>query len=527
MPEKGYQFNKASVDRIGNAVRKVEGMPREPTRGSPPDRAPVPVAIIKLDAQVGPSTSTDLANGTGVLCYMNSAGDITESTQAVTAYNLAKAAATTDNYHRAQRDPLTGLWIIGDDNAGQIIRFLISAAKTKSDDTVSGFKVGWSGAAYGTTGDAIVLIDPYNIYTAPSGAYGWGVKMPDRPDHTSLDAYEMLFCESYARFIEFTLTSTFASNKATASLSTFWGDAPNGIEPSLSTVYDPLGIYSTMANGSRGHAVFDDNSTQYIVIDMDRESGDEIKYGFAYQQWSTGSPHFVLVNPATGPAATTGDTSVEDKVYLPGVAGLMPNVNIDDLVAYQKISNTTEYQIVGDYLDGRFYEVRMMADESTKPPGWRDMDDSQTGSKIDMRGLFPRGWAADDITSPSTLIQVSSGVTVGEYTGDGTYTGGDDFWNADAHPTTNSEFVPNSGKTITHFDDGSGAYSPPEEHRYEGSTGPFDNRPAHAVLRFIERIDNSNQGYMASAAEMTAVNDANNSNITLNGSNVAEIDSVV
>ena len=462
MPEKGYQFNKASVDRIGNAVRKVEGMPREPTRGSPPDRAPVPVAIIKLDAQVGPSTSTDLANGTGVLCYMNSAGDITESTQAVTAYNLAKAAATTEVYHRAQRDPLTGLWIIGDDNAGQVIRFQLSAAKTKSDLTVNGLKVGWGGAAYDTTGNTITLIDSVGAWTAPSTARGWAVKMSDRPDISGTDAYEIIYCESYARFIEFTLTSTFASNKATASLTTHWGDAPNGLQPSLSTVHDPLGIYSTMASGSKGHAVFNDATTQYVVFDM-KITSDGIRYGKATKNWigSGSTAPYVYVNPCSydGSGIDSGSTLRIEllRTGLPASNNHIgdPNVTSGDILAFAEV-NSTQGVCVSNYMDDKIGTVKMWLEGTGYiPKGWALMDgiDNATpnGSGYDLTGKFVVG--VDSANSDWNTVASVGGST-----------------------------------SHTHLDSAGSQFSDASANRVLDEA---NHLPPYFALHFIERIDNS------------------------------------
>jgi|GEM_PF-4690982 len=473
MADEYFAFDRNAAERIVRSVKKSEqNTSQQPSRNAN-TVAPLWTEVIQLQSVIEGTTTTTLNSGPAKLAYLSTDDVLEVSTQTVTAYNLSQVDGVADLFYRAQRDPIHGQWLFGESDAGQITRFELtgtlvvdgSAAAETLDDTLT------------KTGTAITVHDTVGKWAGDIGYQGFAAWAADA------GRWEILFLEGHARWIEFTLTSTFSGGSATASLSTFWGDAPNGKEPTIASVYDPLDKYSKLASGTKGHAVLNENSTQYIVFDADVESGGVLA-GVAYQQWEDGSSvPTVKVNPTPTLEAADADVDTEHTVKLPRTAPGDPNVQIGALLSYSLIEGSTEYVCLTDYMDRQIGTVEMRVDDGEIPGGWRDMDDDGTGSKMDMRGRFPRGWNAD--LTGSTTINASTNEN------DVTETGGDDYFPLGDHYLTLKPSGTDSGSNF--FDD-----SKPHHESPAGTTQPqygFENRPAFGVLRFIERVDNSQGGY--------------------------------
>lgn len=139
---------------------------------------------------------------------------------------------------------------------------------------VNAERVEWTGAAYAKDGTTIEVRSAMGDWSGVSGNQGWAIKMEDRPEGAAAEAYEILFLESNARFIEFTLTEDIdGTGQATATVDTFWGDAPNGVDPgSPVDVFDRQNgvggrdLFEFALDGANGLAVWDENAEEYVII---------------------------------------------------------------------------------------------------------------------------------------------------------------------------------------------------------------------------------------------------------------------
>ena len=170
-------------------------------------------------------------------------------------------------------------WIF-DQGAGEIIRFETDALKEPAVHVI-GKKVIWNGTSYEQTEDHIGLVDSLGVFgRSKAGSGGWAVKMPDRATVTILavdyPAYEIIYMESEARWIECTTTADMSSGSTTATVDNYWGHPSNGALPPLDTsaldIYDTQGLFGRSLDGAKALVVLDERNDQYNIVRCEVET---------------------------------------------------------------------------------------------------------------------------------------------------------------------------------------------------------------------------------------------------------------
>lgn len=162
--------------------------------------------------------------------------------------------------------------------AGALIRFELTEDLAHLIATADAERLVWNGSAYVKDGIAITVINGFGgVWSGDSGNQGWAVKMADRDAVSSVDAYEIVYLQSKARFIDFTLTADMSQvddvSSATATVVDWWGNAPNGVDPdSPVEVFDrQVGdtgktFFAFALSGAKGMAVWNERSGEYVVV---------------------------------------------------------------------------------------------------------------------------------------------------------------------------------------------------------------------------------------------------------------------
>lgn len=287
------------------------------------------------------------------------------------------------------------------------VRFQINAggAAAGAANEALGKLVTWNGSAYVTTGPDIALID----YTTngefskrwADGWQGWAVAKADRPNVTiasiSYTAYEVMYVECQARFIEFSTTAAFAGGPpqtAAATVTNSWGADDYANAPATATIVDRLGKAPGAASGFTGLAIWDEIAGQYILVASSGAAPGDQLFRFqltANKPFATASVSATLVDGALAPIG--GPITVHDTV------GEWQGLNGAFGWCVLK-SDTSQYEIV--WLEGqsRWMPFTLTADvaagsaTATAGTGWGRPHhaDDPTGSftVYDTKGLFTR-----------------------------------------------------------------------------------------------------------------------------------------
>lgn len=159
-----------------------------------------------------------------------------------------------------------------------IIRFELTSAMTIVNTNADAERINESGTKDGVT---ISVADVVGNWAGAIGNQGWAVKMSDRPTIGGVDAYDILFLEAQARFIEFTLTENMGNTQAdearnttvTGGTTAFWGDSPNGITPGATvTVFDRQAgaggpqLFEHALSGAKGLAIWNEQDEEYVIV---------------------------------------------------------------------------------------------------------------------------------------------------------------------------------------------------------------------------------------------------------------------
>jgi hypothetical protein len=151
-----------------------------------------------------------------------------------------------------------------------LYRFELTAAKGAADEIALGKLVAWDGDEYLAQGDDVALVQSIGSWSGAVGRRGWATLRADRPsavvDETTYPAYEIVWLENLARFVEFTLEEDLGettTGQATAAVDNFF----HGVSPGASvTVHDPLALFARALDGAKGTATLDDPGGEYHVL---------------------------------------------------------------------------------------------------------------------------------------------------------------------------------------------------------------------------------------------------------------------
>lgn len=135
-------------------------------------------------------------------------------------------------------------------------------------------EVEWTGAAYAVTGTEFVVLDftPTSEFSTrwKNNYYGWCTRQNDRLTVTvgidDIDAYECIWVESKARFIEFELTADMTAGSAAADVLYAWGADDRADVPATVTIIDRSGRLTDAEIGYIGIAVWDEQEEEYVPL---------------------------------------------------------------------------------------------------------------------------------------------------------------------------------------------------------------------------------------------------------------------
>lgn len=204
------------------------------------------------------------------------------STPTFTVTNVTNSVLKSGDKFLAYYDPeQCQYYPIANSSGAEIIRFRTTQEKAYGAN-VSGIRINQDLTDFNST--PIYLLDTVGQWgVSMSGAKGWGYKLPDTQKVTGvgqagqdLDAYEIGFIESKARYVAFKLRESMGKTTAGEALAEwddegtrYWGDAVNGQNPWIDgtgIVKDTQGIYLRALTGASGIAVYNEKSNSYEIV---------------------------------------------------------------------------------------------------------------------------------------------------------------------------------------------------------------------------------------------------------------------
>lgn len=215
----------------------------------------------------GGSALANLINGP----TLYDTGGSTFSNAQFYVHDCVQESLFSGDYVMADYDPRTCQYNNVHSNKVQIIRFENTSEKVFGADC-SGERLDENNVKDGVT---IGMVDAYGVYgPVTTGAKGYAARFPDRTGvtlgGTPYDAYEILFMEDPARFIEVTLTenmSNTTAGEAFAAVNDYYGNPTNGMNPGTGlNVQDNQGLFTRALNGAKGYAVFDERTNEYNLV---------------------------------------------------------------------------------------------------------------------------------------------------------------------------------------------------------------------------------------------------------------------
>ncbi|HVU87354.1 MAG TPA: hypothetical protein VHD36_08530 [Pirellulales bacterium] len=152
----------------------------------------------------------------------------------------------------------------------QIVRFKTTAPLTLGGSCTANVQTWDAGTSAYVDGDTITVVDFYGslgrrgAWQAPSGYYGFALKLPDK------DEWQILTMEKVALFATATLSENMGATTAGQAAASFSGSNKfwQGQDTAgAAVVYDPVGIWSALPSGSSVVVCYDDNEQKYKIID--------------------------------------------------------------------------------------------------------------------------------------------------------------------------------------------------------------------------------------------------------------------
>ncbi len=276
----------------------------------------------------------------------------------------------------------------------RVVRFKLYEALTLGGNALAKVQT-WGGAAY-ADGDEITVVDWYGFlgrrgaFQAPSGFYGYAIRLPDK------DEYQILELERQALFAEVHITEDMGHTtpgQASASFDTFWeGQSTAG----AATVFDTRGAYGAAKSGDKFLVVWDSHDAQYKIADGKPGAGSAIRYAKTYDSHtlaadSKSNDHYVecqACDDITGAGYDSG--SEHFNVLLPSPsAATDPNVESGVVIGYT-IDDAGNRVCVTGYLDDARKTLKLWhGDVADIPHGWTLCDG--TSGTPDLSGRFVIG----------------------------------------------------------------------------------------------------------------------------------------
>ncbi|HEY4309845.1 MAG TPA: hypothetical protein VGN12_10375 [Pirellulales bacterium] len=237
-------------------------------------------------------------------------------------------------------------------------------------------------AAY-VDGDAITVVDFYGSlggrgkFQAPSGYYGFAIKLADK------DEWQILDMERQALFADVTLTANMASGTATCTFDNFWDGQSTASE---TTIFDTLNFYSAAVTGDKFRVVWDSHDGKYKIIDAKPATAGLIRYARTYASHtlagsSKSNAHFVecqAVDDLSGEGYDAGGTHFNVLLPSPSAAS-DPNVEAGVTIGYT-VDGAGNKICVTDYLDDCRGTIKLWSGAAVDiSHGW-DLCDGSNGT---------------------------------------------------------------------------------------------------------------------------------------------------
>jgi|GEM_PF-4553210 len=192
----------------------------------------------------------------------------TDSTVNVNVYDWTRSPRKTGDKIIVYFEPKSNRWYVIGGAGSELIRFELTSVLTLGGVTTAK-KVVWDGAAYSTTGADFSIRDftaTPGTWSGESGYRGWCIRVGDR------DAgYEIIWMETRARWIEFTLTADMAAGSSAAATVNAWAWGKN--PGATVTVYDPQDLFKRALTGAKGEAIWDEKLARYKLVECQSKAG--------------------------------------------------------------------------------------------------------------------------------------------------------------------------------------------------------------------------------------------------------------
>ena len=255
----------------------------------------------------------------------------------------------------------------------------------------------WDGSDW-VPGSATITVrdwhDEPGMWQAYAGYKGLALR------NACLDRYEVVWMETPARSIEFTLATAMTGGEALASVTNYYlqGKAPNGTVP----VYDALGNYPRALVGAKGKARWNDRQRRYEVVECDQMAIilSSFLAGDMCPSSSTGglSGGSVLTFPPYGQSPMPPPSQALNRYHLAGRSGDACLVVWDQTasdwviaqVAHHEIEVPLKYRFYDGYLQAKHRKIAVMycADETD----WRNeikLEEAEVVDSVRFTGCGP------------------------------------------------------------------------------------------------------------------------------------------
>jgi hypothetical protein len=232
-------------------------------------------------------------------------------------------------------------------------------------------------------GNPITVVDFYGSlgdrgkFQAPSGYYGFAIKLADK------DEWQILDMERQALFADVTLTANMTGGTAACTFDNFWEGQSTVSE---TAVFDTLNFYSAAVTGDKFRVVWDSHDAKYKIIDAKPATAGSIRYARTYASHtlagrSKSNAHYVecqAVDDLSGAGYDPGSTHFN--VLLPSPSEATdPNVEAGVTIGYT-VDGAGNKICVTDYLDDCRGTIKLWSGAAADiSHGW-DLCDGSNGT---------------------------------------------------------------------------------------------------------------------------------------------------
>lgn len=277
-------FTQAQCERIAAAVKKVEGLPQSELPTTASYRYGVGVVLkgkLTSDLVYDEDEDPDTWTATFQVWYPEDPDDDEDEDEAQTDYDELTvwpwgldSGTTIKEGTEVFVAWINGRWYVVDPSNNSLVRFeltsdLVYAEDAEEDNAVI---LDWDDdeEEYVQSENAITVVDftnsdGYGTWSGKAGSednpgyQGWAVYDADR------EVYEIVWMETPARYIEFTLTAQLETSGGNATVNRFWDGRNPDPESEGIEVHDTITYWQNAPNGAMGRAIWDEKRNEYVI----------------------------------------------------------------------------------------------------------------------------------------------------------------------------------------------------------------------------------------------------------------------